>query len=106
MVYEKNAFESISHCKYMGANNPLGGANFDSRGRIGRIYVGHHITLLHTLYIRTDGPVNAHLIWIALFVGELMTLMTPALGCGLYGPQEHIWQDLKRGLLNIATHKI
>ena len=35
---------------------------------------------------RTNGPVNAHLIWTALLVGELMT---PALGCGLYGPKGH-----------------
>ena len=40
----------------------------------------------------TKGPVtvNAHLIWTALLVGELMT---PALGCGLYGPQDYRWKD-------------
>ena len=27
-------------------------------------------------------------------------------GCGLYGPQEHWWQDLQRGSLYIATHKM
>ena len=51
---------------------------------------------------RTNGPVNAHLIWTILLVGEQIT---PALGIGLYGAQEHGWQDLYRGLLNIATHK-
>ena len=32
----------------MGANDPLGMANLDPRGFIGRIYVGDHLTLLHT----------------------------------------------------------
>ena len=27
-------------------------------------------------------------------------------GCGLYEPQEHCWQDLQRGSLYIATHKM
>ena len=40
---------------------------------------------------RTNGPVNAHLILTALHVGGLMN---SALGRGLYGPQDHRWQDL------------
>ena len=59
--------------------------------------------LSKTINQRTNGPVNAHLIWTAVLVGELMA---PALGCGLNGPQEHRWQDLERGLLNIATIEI
>ena len=27
-------------------------------------------------------------------------------GCGLYEPQERWWQDLQRGSLYIATHKM
>ena len=34
--------------KAMGANDPQGGAIFDPRGMVGRIYKEHHYTLLHT----------------------------------------------------------
>ena len=34
----------------MGANDPQGGAIFDPRGMIGRIYIEDHYTLLHTKY--------------------------------------------------------
>ena len=54
---------------------PPGGAIFDPRGMVGRIYKEDY---LH---------------------------MTPS-GRGLYGPQGHGWQDLLRGPLYIATHKI
>ena len=40
----------FSHCKPMGANEPRGGANFDSRGMAGRIYKEDHYALLHTKY--------------------------------------------------------
>ena len=40
-------FLSFSHYKSRGANNPLGVANLDPRGMVGRIYVGDHLTLLH-----------------------------------------------------------
>ena len=43
-------FLCISHCKSMGANDPRGGAIFDPRGMIGRIYIENHYTLLHTKY--------------------------------------------------------
>ena len=39
----------------MGANDPWGVANLDPRGMVGRIYVGDHLTLLHTKYI-SSGP--------------------------------------------------
>ena len=39
----------------MGANDPRGMASLDPRGLIGRIYVGEHLTLLHTKYI-SSGP--------------------------------------------------
>ena len=32
----------FSHCKSMGANDPRGGAIFDPRGMIGRIYIEDH----------------------------------------------------------------
>ena len=34
----------------MGDNDPWGVANLGTRGMIGRIYVGYHLTLLHTKY--------------------------------------------------------
>ena len=39
----------------MGANDPRGGAIFDPRGMIGRIYKQDHYTLLHTKY-EGSGP--------------------------------------------------
>ena len=39
----------------MGANDPQGGATFDPRGMIGRIYKEDHYTLLHTKY-ESSGP--------------------------------------------------
>ena len=35
----------------MGANEPLGVANLDPRGMVGKIYVGNHLMLLHTKYL-------------------------------------------------------
>ena len=37
-------FLCFSHCKSMGANDPRGGAIFDPRGMIGRIYIEDHYT--------------------------------------------------------------
>ena len=39
----------------MGANDPRGGAIFDPRGLVGRIYKEDHYTLLHTKY-ESAGP--------------------------------------------------
>ena len=36
------------HFKSMGANDPQIVANLDPRGMVGRIYVGDHLTSLHT----------------------------------------------------------
>ena len=41
-------FLSFSHYKSMGANDPWVVANLDPRGMVGRIYVGDHLTSLHT----------------------------------------------------------
>ena len=38
-----------------GANDPRGGAIFDPRGMVGRIYKEDHYTLLHTKY-ESSGP--------------------------------------------------
>ena len=55
VVSEKKIVLCFSHCKSMGANDPRGGAIFDPRGMIGRIYIEDHYTLLHTKYI-SFGP--------------------------------------------------
>ena len=55
VVLEKKIFLCFPHCKSMGANEPRGGAIFDPRGMIGRIYIEDHSTLLHTKY-ESSGP--------------------------------------------------
>ena len=47
---EDDFFLCFSHCKSMGANDPWGGAIFDPRGMVVRIYKEDHYTLLHTKY--------------------------------------------------------
>ena len=47
--------QSFSLYKSMGAIEPWGVANLDPRGMVGRIYVGDHLTLLHTKYL-SSGP--------------------------------------------------
>ena len=42
VVWEKKIVLCFSHCKSMGANDPRGGAIFDPRGMIGRIYTEDH----------------------------------------------------------------
>ena len=46
--FREDDFLSFSHYKSMGANNPQGVASLDPRGMLGRIYVGDHLTSLHT----------------------------------------------------------
>ena len=73
VVSEKKIFLCFSHCKSMGANDPRGGAIFDPRGMIGRIYIEDHYTLLHTKY-ESFGPCG---------FGEdffMFFLMTPGAG--------------------------
>ena len=52
---EEDLFLCFSYFKSMGANDPRGGAIFDPRGMIGRIYIEDHYTLLHTKY-ESFGP--------------------------------------------------
>ena len=40
--FREEDFLRFSHYKSMGANDPLGMANLDPRGLIGRIYEGDH----------------------------------------------------------------
>ena len=47
-VVSEKIFLSFSHCMSMGANDPGGGAIFDPRGMVGRIYKEDHYTLIHT----------------------------------------------------------
>ena len=55
VVVEKKIFFMFSHCMSMGANDPRGGAIFDPRGMVGRIYKEDHYTLLHIKY-ESSGP--------------------------------------------------
>ena len=50
VVSEKKIFLCFSHCMSMGANDPRGGAIFDTRGMVGRIYKEDHYTLIHIKY--------------------------------------------------------
>ena len=54
MVSEKKIF-CFSYYKSMGANEHKGMANLVPRGMVGRIYVGDHLTFLHTKYL-SSGP--------------------------------------------------
>ena len=38
----------------MGANKPRGVANLDPGSKVGRIYVGDHLTLLYTYYLSSE----------------------------------------------------
>ena len=86
VVSEKKIFLCFYHCKSMGANDPRGGAIFDPRGMIGRIYIEDHYTLLHTKY---------ESFWPCVF-GEDFFMFCPITppGRGLYGPKGHHWQNL------------
>ena len=55
LVVLEKIFLCFPHCKSMGANDPRGGAIFDPRDMIGRIYKEDHYTLLHTKY-ESSGP--------------------------------------------------
>ena len=71
-------FLCFSRCKSMGANDPRGGAIFDPRGMVGRIYKEDHYTSLHTKR-ESSGPCG---------FGEDFFYVFPMvpLGRGLYGP--------------------
>ena len=82
MVSEKEIFLCFSHCKSMEDNDPRGGAIFDPRDMVGRIYKEDHYILLHTKY-ESSGPGG---------FGEddffyVFPMMPP--GRGRYGPKGH-----------------
>ena len=84
---------------------PLGGARMDPRGTVGRMYKEDHYTLLHTKY-ESSGPCGFREedFFYVFPIVSLWELMTP--GAGPFLTPGHDWQDLYRGPLNIATHKI
>ena len=84
---DEDFFFMFSHCKSKGANDPRGGAIFDPRGMIGRIYNEDHYTLLHTKYESFGSCGFGEEDFFYVFP------MRPP-GRGLYGPQGHSWQDL------------
>ena len=47
--FREEDFLRYSHYKSMGANDPRDVASLGPRGLIVRIYVGDHLTLLHTI---------------------------------------------------------
>ena len=83
----------------MGANDPRGGAIFDPRSMIGRIYKEDHYTSLHTKY-ESFGPCG--------FGGEdffMFFLMTPQ-GRARMDPRGTEGRIYKEDHYTIATHKI
>ena len=78
---EEDFFLCLSHCMFLGANDP-GRGFFDPRGMVGRIYKQVHYTLLHTKY-ESSGPCG--------FGKEdfLMFFFHDAPRAGPYGPQGH-----------------
>ena len=77
-------FLCFSHYMSMGTNDPKGGAIFDSRGMVGRIYKEDHFTLLYKKYKALSLVVLEKKIFFMVFP------MTPP-GRGPYGPQGLGW---------------
>ena len=83
----------FSYCKYMymGANDPQGGAIFDPRGMIGRIYAEHQIASFLIFKLRVLWFPRRFIMFFHII--SLQQIFTPP-GHGLFGPQGHSWQDL------------
>ena len=102
----------VSEKIFMGANAPRGGAIFDHRGMIVRIYKEDHYTLLHTKY-ESSGPCGFGEEDFYVFHMTPPPPPPPPPWWGLYGPQGHGWQDLIRAvagqrarlLLTFVKHK-
>ena len=80
----------------------------DPRGTVGRMYKEDHYTLLHTKSQNMKAlglVVSEKKIFLCFSHCKSMGANDPP-GRGHFGPQGHDWQDLYRGPLNIATHKI
>ena len=56
LVVLEKIFLSFSHCKSMGANDPRGGAIFDPRSMVGRIYEEDHCVYIATQKYESFGP--------------------------------------------------
>ena len=55
LVVSEKKILCFSHCKSMEDNDPRGGAIFDPKSMVGRIYKEDHYILLHTKY-ESSGP--------------------------------------------------
>ena len=69
----------------MGANDPQGVASLGPRGLIGRIYVGDHLTLLHSKYV-CCGPHCFREDFLIFFHYKSMGANDPT-GCSQFRPQ-------------------
>ena len=78
---------------------PWGVANLDPRGLIGRIYVGDHKTLLHTIYINCAPHDFREEDFLSFSHYKSMG------ASGQFGPQGLDWQDLCRGPLTLLHTK-
>ena len=80
-------------------NEPRGGAIFDPRGMLAG-FIKRTTTHCYTQ--------NMNALGLVVLEKKIFFMFFPmtAPGRGPYGPQGHGWQDLYRGPLNIATHKI
>ena len=99
VISEKKIFLCFSHCMSMGANDSWGGAIFDPRGMVGRIYKENHYTLLHTKY-ESSGPCG---------FGEedFLCFSHDAPGAGpVWTSGAWLAGFIKRTIIHIATHKI
>ena len=83
----------FSYCMTMGDDDPRGVANLDARGMIGRIYVGYHLTLLHTNYTSFRPCGFGEEVFKYFPIISLWQILTSPGRCQ-YGPQSHYWQDL------------
>ena len=70
----------------MGANDPRGGAIFDPRGMVGRIYKEDHYILIHIKYESSEPS--------GFWEEDFFLCFSPWHPRGLYEPQGHGWEDL------------
>ena len=85
--FREEDFFMVSHCKAMEANDPRGGAIFNPRGIIVRIYVKLCITMLHTKY-RSFGSCGFREEDFPII--GLWKILTST-RCGQFGPLGHAW---------------
>ena len=71
---------------------------------VGRIYVGDHLTLLHTKYVSSGSHVFREEDFLEFFRYIVQYKQMTLLGHGQFESLGLDWQDLCRGPLNIATY--